>query len=182
MELVAMYASILENENPAMMFLDNGSGYGIIDRLVELGWGKQVCGVDFGGGATEDGLYLNKRAEMAHALRDWFIYGPVQIPDDDLFVKHLCCVPKGEKTSSNLTKLVPKEIIIKNTQIDPHLFDAAMLTFAFPVKGDAAGENVQTRRVKKIERAQSPLKSVRNREAMTKGGSYSGSASARLVL
>ena len=57
MELVAFYANILENENPAMLFLDNGSGYGIIDRLVELGWGKQVCGVDFGGGAVEDELY-----------------------------------------------------------------------------------------------------------------------------
>ena len=181
MELVAFYANILENENPAMLFLDNGSGYGIIDRLVELGWGKQVCGVDFGGGAVEDELYLNKRAEMAHALRDWFIYGPVQIPDDDLFVKHLCCVPKGEKTSSNLTKLVPKEIIIKNTQIDPHLFDAAMLTFAFPVRGDATGENVQTHRVKKIEKAQSPLKSVRNRESMNRSQS-SNVASARLVL
>ena len=181
MELVAFYANILENENPAMLFLDNGSGYGIIDRLVELGWGKQVCGVDFGGGAVEGELYLNKRAEMAHALRDWFIYGPVQIPDDDLFVKHLCCVPKGEKTSSNLTKLVPKEIIIKNTQIDPHLFDAAMLTFAFPVRGDATGENVQTHRVKKIEKAQSPLKSVRNRESMNRSQS-SNVASARLVL
>jgi len=181
MELVAFYANILENENPAMLFLDNGSGYGIIDRLVELGWGKQVCGVDFGGCAVEDELYLNKRAEMAHALRDWFIYGPVQIPDDDLFVKHLCCVPKGEKTSSNLTKLIPKEIIIKNTQIDPHLFDAAMLTFAFPVRGDATGENVQTHRVKKIEKAQSPLKSVRNRESMNRSPS-SNVASARLVL
>ena len=26
MELVAFYANILENENPAMLFLDNGSG------------------------------------------------------------------------------------------------------------------------------------------------------------
>jgi hypothetical protein len=183
MEVVGILTDILLNDNPDKMFLDNGNGYGIIDRLVELGWGKLVMGVDFGGGATEDGLYLNMRAEMAYKLLNWFIYGPVQIPDDDLFVKHLCCVPKGEKTSSGLTKLIPKEIIIKNTQIDPHLFDAAILTFAYPVKGDMSEDQVHhSRKIRKVENAQSPLKSVQRREALNKMPGNSVFASAKLVL
>lgn len=172
MEVVAFYADILQNDNPAMLFLDNGNGYGIVDRLIELGWGKKVMGINFGGGAVEDQIYLNMRAEMGCALQKWFINGPVQVPDDDLFQKHLCCVPAKEKTSSNLTKLVPKEIIIKNTQIDPHLFDAAILTFAMPVRGDGETQS-QTCRPRKIEKAPSPLKSVQRREALGRNSSQS---------
>jgi len=179
MEVVAILADILRNEDPDKMFMDNGNGYGIIDRLVELGWGKKVLGVDFGGGATEDGLFLNMRAEMAYALQKWFIYGPVQIPDEDLFQKHICCVPRGEKTSSGLTKLISKDIIIKNTQIDPHLFDAAILTFAYPVRGDMEAGNNVTRRIRKVDTATSPLKSVRKRHTL---GGDSTSATAKLVL
>lgn len=183
MEVVGRLANILRNDDPDKMFLDNGNGYGIIDRLVELGWGKLVQGVDFGGGAIEDSLYLNMRAEMAYKLLNWFVYGPVQIPDDDLFVKHLCCVPKGEKTSSGLTKLIPKEIIIKNTQIDPHLFDAAILTFAYPVQGDMGSEAKEhSRRIRKVENAKSPLKSVQRREAMGRTPSNSVFASGKLEL
>ena len=183
MEVVAILTDILLNDDPDMMFLDNGNGYGIIDRVIELGWGKKVMGVDFGGGATEEMLYLNKRAEMAMNFRDWFLHGPVQVPNDDVFQKHICCVPKETKTSSGLTKLIPKEIIIKNTQIDPHLFDAAILTFAYPVKGDMTDEATHhSRKIRKVENSKSPLKSVQRRDAMGHNSSNSGFASAKLVL
>lgn len=180
MEWVDLLAEILRNDNPAMMFLDNGNGYGIIDRLIELGWSKKIMGINFGGGAVEEELYLNKRAEMAKGLQKWFANGPVQVPDDDLFQKHLCCVPAEEKTSSNLTKLVEKKIIIKNTQIDPHLFDAAILTFANPVQGDGDENEASNHRVRKIEKAKSPLKSIQRREQM--GGSVSKSVFAEGTL
>lgn len=183
MEVVAIFADILQEDQPDKMFLDNGNGYGIIDRLIELGWGKLVLGVDFGGSAIEELLYLNMRAEMAYKLRNWFINGPVQIPDDDVFVKHLCCVPKGIKTSSGLTKLVPKEIIIKDTLIDPHLFDAAILTFAYPVKGDLSEESrPHSRRIRKIEESKSPLKSVQRREEIGQSMNKSIFASGTIKL
>lgn len=182
MEVVGILGDILLNEDPAMMFLDNGNGYGIIDRLVELGWGKKVQGVDFGGGAVEEKLFLNMRAEMACSLQKWFSNGPVQVPDDDLFQKHVCCVPAKQKTSSNLTKLVAKEIIIKDTQIDPHLFDAAILTFAFPVRGDGVENQERSRRIKKVERAVSPLRSVQRREGLGRTASESVFAQGKLNL
>ena len=174
MELVGYFANILDNDNPAMMFLDNGNGYGIIDRLVELGYGKRVMGIDFGGGAIEEGLYLNKRAEMGCLGAQWFINGGVSMPDSDLLQKHLCSVPKSIKTSSGKKKLEAKEIIIKNTGIDPHLFDAFILTFAMPV--NAAGFSAKSR-IRKAEAGKSPLKTNQRRHSFQKGTMDSVSAS-----
>lgn len=180
MELVSHFAAIIDRDRPAKMFLDNGNGYGVIDRLVELGYGKICLGVDFGGGAEEEILYLNKRAEMGCALAQWFINGGKKIPDDDLFQKHLCSVPAVKKTSSGLKKLEAKEIIIKNTGIDPHLFDAAMLTFAYPIRSEGLpGSNS---RIRKVEKAASPLKSVRRREGYQKGHAQGATAHAGILL
>ena len=169
MEVVNHLAGIIDRDSPLKMFLDNGNGYGIIDRLCELGYDKICIGVDFGGGADEDSVYLNKRAEMGCVGAQWFINDGVGIPDEDLFQRHLCSVPARRKTSSNLTKLEPKENIIRDTQIDPHLFDAFILTFAQPVRVEtwqSAGS-----RLKKVPAAkrQSPLKSIRRRESFEKG-------------
>ena len=180
MELVQHFASIIDNEDPAMMFLDNGNGYGIIDRMVELGYGKKCMGVDFGGGAIEEDLYLNKRAEMGCAGAQWFINGGVGCPDDDVFQKHLCCVPKRIKTSSNLTKLESKDTIIKNTQIDPHLFDAFILTFAYPVKGNSLPGT--SGKIRKVAQTRSGLKSVQRRKLFERGNEETHSATTTVVL
>ena len=169
MELVSLFATIIDNDNPDKMFLDNGNGYGIIDRLVELGYGRTCMGVDFGGGATEEDLYLNKRAEMGCTGAQWFINGSVSMPDDDLLQKHLCSVPARLKTSSERIKLASKESIIKNTGIDPHLFDAFILTFAYPVRSQI-GQAAKSR-IRKAEPQPSPLKSVRRRRQYEKGES-----------
>ena len=174
MEVVNHLATIINTDNPAKMFLDNGNGYAIIDRLVELGYGDVCIGVDFGGSAEDENIYLNKRAEMGCTGAQWFINGGVKIPDEDLFQRHLCSVPPKRKTSSNKTKLEAKDIIIKDTQIDPHLFDAFILTFAYPVKTESWGT---ARKIKKadLSRRQSPLKSVQRRSAFERGNQDVGS-------
>ena len=104
----------------------------------------------------------------------WFINGGVNIPDDDLFQRHLCSVPPKRKTSSNKTKLEAKDVIIKDTQIDTHLFDAFILTFAYPVKTESWGT---ARKIKKADRSrrQSPLKSVQRRSSFERGNQDIGS-------
>jgi hypothetical protein len=183
MEVVNLLAKIIDTDEPVKMFLDNGNGYGIIDRLCELGYDKICVGIDFGGGADEETLYLNKRAEMGCLGAQWFINGGVGIPDDDLFQRHLCSVPARKRTSSNLVKLEPKENIIKNTQIDPHLFDAFILTFAQPVRieswNSAAGNRI---RKSLVSKKQSPLKSVRRREHFERGQEAHGYATASVSL
>ena len=177
MEVIGILADIISTDSPAKMFLDNGNGYGIIDRLKELGYDKVCVGVDFGGGATEEELYLNKRAEMGCVAAQWFINGGVSIPDDNLFQKHLCCVPAKQRTSSNKIKLEAKETIIKNTLVDPHLFDAFILTFAFPVANTLQNAS---NRIKKINKQPSPLKSIRARREYQKGDGLSVSATVAL--
>lgn len=180
MEAAGILAEIINTDMPAKMFMDTGNGYGVLDRLHELGYDKVAIGVGFGEGATEDSLYLNKRAEMGCALAQWFINGAVRIPDDDLLQRHLCSVPARRKTSSDKTKLEIKEIIIKETGIDPHLFDAAALTFAYPVR--AEGMFNSSNRIKKISKQKSSLKSIRRRDEYQRGNIENPVASATLVL
>ena len=139
--------------------------------------GVQTCALPIS--ADEETLYINKRVEMAVQGAQWFLNGGVGMPDDDLLQKHLCCVPAKKKTSGERWKLEAKETIIKNTGIDPHLFDAFILTFAYPVRTESWQ---QAGRVKKIEKAPSCLKSVRRREGFQKGDSESNVASATLTL
>ena len=179
MELAGFLADIINNEKPAKMFLDTGNGYGVLDRLHELGYSKIAIGVGFGEGAMEETLYLNKRAEMGCALAQWFINGAVKIPDDDLLHRHLCSVPARKKTSSGLIKLEAKDIIITKTGIDPHLFDAAALTFAYPVSAEGFST---TNRIKKIAKQPSSLKSVRRRAEFEKGSADTGSVAARTTI
>ena len=180
MEMAGILAGIIDAEAPVKMFLDAGNGYGVYDRLVELGYGDIVTAVGFGEGAIEDSLYLNKRAEMGCALAQWFINGGVKITDSDLLQKHLCAVPARKKTSSGHIKLEAKDKIIQDTGVDPHLFDAAALTFAYPVKTEVWGSS----RIKKAEfvKKQSSLKSVRRRDDFERGRSETSCVSATVAL
>lgn len=122
-------------------FIDVAEGIGTISRLKELGFGPEVTGVAFGSKALREDVYLNKRAEMAADMRDWFEEGDVSIPKGhplfDEFVSDLLCVPEFKITSNSKFKLVPKDDIIKEFGMSPDFFDAAMLTFAFPVANKA---------------------------------------------
>lgn len=177
MELVAYLADLININNPIKCFIDTGNGYGVVDRLVELGFDKIVVGISFNDGAIEDTVYLNKRSEMWHSLKYWIENGGVRIPDNDVLHKEITCVPAAKKTSSGLTKLESKEKIIEDTKIKPDLGDACVLTFAMPVSRDLPNR----RRVTKTEGGnKSKLKSMVRRNGLK--GSENSSASANLPL
>lgn len=176
MELVNIIATFIDEYNPVKCFIDTGNGYGIVDRLLELGYDDVVVGIGFGDGAIEESLYLNRRTEMWCAFRDWIQGGGVRIVDDANYHKEITCVPECKKTSSGLNKLEPKEIIIQKTKVKPDIADSSVLTFAMPVRA----ENQRTRRIKKVERPnQSPLKSMRRREGGFKGSNNYASATVK---
>ena len=179
MELAGYLATVIDNDGPIKMFLDSGNGYGVLDRLHQLGYNEIVVGIGAGEGAIEEELYLNKRAEMGCALADWFMNGPVRIPNEDLFQKHLCCVPKRIKTVGEKIKLEAKEKIIRDTLIDPHLFDAAALTFAYPVRTEVWGARQAVR--KPLTRAQSSLKTTRRRQGYERGDTDTGDVATATV-
>lgn len=113
------------------IFIDlTGVGAGVFDRLRELGWSRRVTGVIFGGEALQPAKYLNKRAEVWWAMREWFeTPGGVAIPDDNVMHKHLCG-PMYEYNSANKLVIESKEKIRKRAKFSPDRADALALTFA----------------------------------------------------
>lgn len=168
MELVGIIAHMIDTYDPVKVFMDVGNGYGVIDRLVELGYGDVVQGVSFNDGAIEDTVYLNKRVEMWDTFAKWIDDAPnVSVPDDDVFHKEACCVPPKKKTSSGLHKLESKEKIIEDTGVRPDIGDAAVLTFAYPVRRDLDGR----RKIKVVHKGKTILKTNARRERLGSGAS-----------
>jgi len=164
MTLAGIIGTQIDRYKVMKCFIDTGYGYGTIDRLKELGFGQYVTQVHFGATKTllQPDVYVNKRAEMADAVREWFAEGGVNIPDDDEFHMDMLAVPPLKQSGSRgLLILPPKDKIKEMFGRSPDIFDALMLTFAFPV----ASQATQTR-MKRVEldprRPLSPLSTVRD--------------------
>lgn len=131
MDLASRVAAVLEEFRPQACFIDSGAGAGVIDRLRQLKF--DVVEVPFGGKATSAHLFLNRRAEMWFAMRDWLLSGGA-IPNDASLKQELATPiywfdPAGRKV------LEPKEDIKERLQggASPDIADALALTFAAPV-------------------------------------------------
>jgi hypothetical protein len=156
-------ANMIERQNVAKIFIDNGLGYGVIDNLVALGYGDIVQGVYFNEGALESDKFSNKRTEMHILARDWFHDGGVSIPDDEELAVIMGSIPDHDYTQNGLIKMKPKDQIKKDlgSLINLDEFDAFILTFAYPV---AISHSNRQNRIKKIHGKSSlkTLKRVRN--------------------
>lgn len=159
MEIAGLAASIIEKDQPQKMFVDTGYGWGVIDRLRELGYGEVVTPVNFGGEALDPEMFLNKRAEMWWTMRGWLHCeeGEVSIPDDDALHKDLSIMPPEKRTSTNRIQLISKNELRKKYRFSPDCADALALTFAFPVKQTNGEERI---RKKQISKASSPLRTL----------------------
>lgn len=147
MRLAGIIANLIDQRNAAKVFIDPGQAYGTIDRLKELGYGGIVQSVHFSTKPTEP-HFLNKRAEMAAALRDWFTENDeVSIPDEEELESDLLAVPDFVETSQNKLKLIDKSKIREMYGKSPDFFDSAMLTFAYPVRAHRAGSRFEKRTI-----------------------------------
>jgi hypothetical protein len=133
MHVAGRIALIIKDERPARVFIDvGGLGAGIVDRLVELGFGKVVEAVNFGEAATQDDRYYNKRAEMWGEMRDWIKDRGV-LPDDEVLHADLIG-PQYKYDSRGRVKLETKEEMRKRGIASPDRADSLALTFAAPVQ------------------------------------------------
>jgi hypothetical protein len=160
MRLAGIIVNLIESRGVDKCFVDKGYGYGTIDRLHELGYRDKVIGVHFSERPIEDDKFLNKRSEMAFAVRDWIGDDDVDIPDDDNFFADLLSIPDAKETSRGLWYIESKDNIKKNYGRSPDIFDSLMLTFAYPVRKNL--ENTTIR--KKIDgvtgKSGGPLKTL----------------------
>ncbi len=116
------------------IFIDTAHGYGTIDRLRELGFGRLVTGVSFAEKPVRPEIFRNKRSEMYHTCREWLEDGSVRLPDSDDMELDLLAIPSAIEDSSGRLLLVPKDDIKKNYGKSPDIADAIALTFAYPVR------------------------------------------------
>lgn len=160
MELTGRMAKLLQDDALDMLFVDNGYGKSIVDRLHELGFGRRVIGVWFNESPLEPNLYTNKRSEIILRAADWLNGGGVSIPDrqkqeidphtfvcdGDEIHADLAALPMHRETSDGKKQVPPKEELVKIIGRSPDIFDMLALTFAMPVhKVDPIRENVWRR-------------------------------------
>jgi hypothetical protein len=156
MRLAGILANLFERYNPVKCFIDAAHGWGTVDRLHELGYGDIAQAVHFSEKPLDD-RFLNKRAEMIMAVRDWLMEELVSIPDDDELATDLLCVPDYKETSRGAISIEPKDKIKQAYGKSPDLFDAVALTFAYPVASRLSGTAQQMARTA-MSRHGSPLR------------------------
>jgi hypothetical protein len=132
MTLAALVAEEIRTWRPDAVFVDEGNGGGVIDRLRQLQ--HDVIGVHFGGKASRP-RYINKRTEMWFEVRDWLASGGV-IPNHIQLKQDLATPTYKFTTGQDVYALESKDEIKKRIGRSPDLGDALALTFAFPVQRD----------------------------------------------
>ena len=103
----------------------------MIDRLRQLGF--SVIEVNFGGRATKEASYANKRAEMWDEARLWLLSGGC-LPANARLKSDLSTPTYGFDASGRMV-LESKDKMKERLGRSPDLADALALTFALPVSG-----------------------------------------------
>lgn len=156
MRLAGIIDEFIKKRGVRMVFIDNGSGEGTVDRLHELGNRENVQGVWFNEGALHPDKYRNKRSEIILETAKWVNDGGVRIPDDDDIHADLAAMPTEEESSDGIRYMKSKREIKKILGRSPDIYDAIALTFAYPVRG---GDIAAPRKVNAAQKAGRPLKS-----------------------
>lgn len=143
MTLAAHVAQMIHDWHPDAVFIDEGNGGGVIDRLRQLQ--HDVIGVHFGGKPNRP-RYQNKRTEMWFEMRDWIASGGV-IPNHMRLKSDLATPNYTFTGTTDIYSLEPKDDIKARIKHSPDFGDALALTFAFPVQRDLlshTGLRIQT--------------------------------------
>lgn len=146
MVLAARVAQEINDWKPDKVFIDQGAGVGVIDRLRQLGF--DVVEVPFGSTADDGKHYANKRAEMWCRMRDW-IKGGACLPDDKELRDDLIGPEYGFQGIGDRIILERKEDMRSRGLASPDCADALALTFAYPV---AVEGDYEFRRMRHVAR------------------------------
>jgi len=130
MVLAARVAQEINEWKPDKVFVDQGAGVGVIDRLRQLGY--DVVEVPFGSTADDEKHYANKRAEMWCRMRDWIKAGGC-LPNDTELRDDLIGPEYGFQGVGDRIILERKEDMKARGLASPDCGDSLALTFAYPV-------------------------------------------------
>jgi hypothetical protein len=136
MQVAARILSAINEHKPQAVFIDaTGMGYGVYDRLKQLGC-DSVVAITFSGKpdrtdyADATAKYANKRAEMWGFMKDWLRFGCLEA--DRELETDLSGIEYGYDRSDAIL-LERKDDMRKRGLASPDDGDALALTFAYPV-------------------------------------------------
>jgi hypothetical protein len=130
MQLASRVAATINEWQPDAVFIDEGNGSGVIDRLRQLGY--PVIGVHFGGKASHTGKWINKRTEMWCLMAEWLGEG-ASIPNITELKQDLAS-PRYSFDGQDRKVLESKDDLKARGLPSPDLGDGLALTFAHPVQ------------------------------------------------
>ena len=123
-----IYDSATTMNQPQEILVDViGLGSGVVDRLSELG--MPVRGVNVAESPASRRNYLNLRAELWFAIKDWLTKRDCRLQEDDELIAELTS-PQYTYTSAGKIKIEAKEAMRKRGIKSPDKADALALTMA----------------------------------------------------
>lgn len=129
MEVAALVVEKIREFNPHAIFVDViGIGAGVVDRLKQLGYGRELIAVNVGEAAYDKVAYFNKRAEVWGRMRDYLKEGAELPPDNDLDAS--LTAPEYGFTPKQQIQLEKKEDMKKRGLSSPDEGDSLALTFS----------------------------------------------------
>jgi len=132
MDFASRVARKIDAWEPDAVFIDEGAGSGVIDRLRQLGY--VVIGVHFGGKAN-DPKYINKRTEMWFLAAEWLESGG-SIPRREGLQQELAAPSYWYDKKNKICLESKDDIKLKLEGDSPDEADGLVLTFAQPVAKD----------------------------------------------
>ena len=128
MDVAGIVAQEIQAYKPHAVFIDQGAGTGVIDRLRKLGY--DVTEVAFGSKSSVS-KYFNKRAQMWGGVKEWLQQGGA-LPNDPEILADLTG-PEYSFSAKDEIQLEKKEDMKKRGLASPDCGDSLALTFAHPV-------------------------------------------------
>ena len=123
-----MYDDATVMEQPQEILVDViGLGSGVVDRLAEQN--LPVRGVNVAEAPATKKNYLNLRAELWFAIKDWLAQRDCRLPENDELASELAA-PQYKYTSSGKIKIESKDEMRKRGIKSPDKADALALTMA----------------------------------------------------
>lgn len=140
MTLAAHVGIEIDSYGPDAVFVDAGRGEGVIDRLRQLKY--KVIEVNFGGKATKEAQYHDKRSEMWGDAYEWLQAGGSIVNNPRL--KSDLVTPTYSFDAAQRIHLETKDEIKKRLGRSPDFGDAFCLSFAFPVSSSYDRSRIPT--------------------------------------
>lgn len=129
MTLAGEVAAVIEEWRPDAVFIDaTGIGWGVVDRLRQLGYGRTLYAVQTGEKAQAPEKFYNHRAEIWDRMRAW-VKEAAHLPADDPSLMTDLTGPEYSYDRFNRLVLEKKEDMKARGLASPDSADALALTF-----------------------------------------------------